>query len=244
MTDETLLKFIETYSLNASSNRKAKLPGKSLNMNFREYRARAIVGRHFGSTNRSLYIVHFGWGNLHVDLPSGERQIIDTPVKGDVVGWGHFANATFSAITDLQLTEIPANSVEQAIEQHPGLHRLIVQAIWRQNAILTEHLVNAGRRNSMMRTAHFLLELEERLAASGLDTGGGYECPLTQHELADVLGLTKIHVNRTLSALRTNGLATFKSGFVEFLDRKQLVKLSGFDKQYLRQNFFADNETS
>jgi CRP-like cAMP-binding protein len=77
--------------------------------------------------------------------------------------------------------------------------------------------------------------MEERLAAYGLSTNRGYECPLTQQELADVLGLTTIHVNRTLSSLRTNGLATFKNGFVELHDRKQLVKLSGFDREYLRQ---------
>ena len=100
-------------------------------------------------------------GKLTCRSSNGERQIIDTPVKGDVVGWGHFANATFSAITDLHLIEVPANSFEQAIKQQPGLHKLVIQAISRQNAILAEHLVNAGRRNSLKRTAHFLLEMEE-----------------------------------------------------------------------------------
>jgi CRP-like cAMP-binding protein len=237
MADQTLLKFIETHWTGMSQTARTKRSGEFLKITFKDYRAHSIINRQWDSDSR-IFIVNSGWGCLYRDLPNGDRQVIDTPVKGDIVGLraSQASNhVTFAAISDLSLIEIPMPSLEQAVEQHPGLGRLFILAVTRQNAILAEHLVNVGRRNSTMRTAHFLLEMEERLAAYGLSANRGYECPLTQQELADVLGLTTIHVNRTLSSLRTNGLATFKNGFVELHDRKQLVKLSGFDREYLRQ---------
>ncbi|RVD67833.1 helix-turn-helix domain-containing protein, partial [Mesorhizobium sp. M4A.F.Ca.ET.029.04.2.1] len=76
--------------------------------------------------------------------------------------------------------------------------------------------------------------LEERLSSVGLSAHGRYECPLTQHELADILGMTTVHVNRTLSELRKADLVSFKAGHVEILNRKNLVKVAGFDNEYLR----------
>lgn len=234
MTDNTFLQFIETYSVTRDHRKKSLR--QLLGASFREYPANSVINHQRESGDDVIYVINSGWGKLYRDLHGGDRQTIDTPVRGDIV-WQRpeTANTTFSAITDLYAIEIQTPSLEQAMEQDSKLSRLFIRAIARQNAISAEHLVNAGRRNAMTRISHFLLELEERLSVHGLNTDGGYECPLTQHELADILGLTKIHVNRTLSALRTNGLATFKSGFVEILDRKRLVSLTDFDKAYLRQ---------
>lgn len=72
-----------------------------------------------------------------------------------------------------------------------------------------EHLVDGGRRNTIVRTAHFLLELGARPRLVGLATNRGYSCPLAQPLLADALGLTAVHVNRVLRELREDGLLTF-----------------------------------
>jgi CRP-like cAMP-binding protein len=83
--------------------------------------------------------------------------------------------------------------------------------------------------------AHFLLELGSRLTLVGLGDNTGYDCPLTQYHLADALGLSAIHVNRTLRGLREKGLMTFREGRVQFEDRRRLVALAGFDPAYLDQ---------
>jgi CRP-like cAMP-binding protein len=72
----------------------------------------------------------------------------------------------------------------------------------RDEAMVVEHLVNIGRRNAIERTAHFFMELAERLSLIGLGTEAEFKCPLTQFVLADALGLTAIHVNRVLRRLR------------------------------------------
>ena len=141
---------------------------------------------------------------------------------------------SFASITELSLFEVSGPALDKTLNSLPGLSNFFMRALARQNSIVTEHLTNAGRRSALIRTGHYLLELETRLASFGESRAQGYDCPLTQHELADVLGLTAIHVNRTLRELREHELVSFRAGSVEFLNRPKLVKISGFDKEYLR----------
>ena len=83
--------------------------------------------------------------------------------------------------------------------------------------------------------AHFLLELGTRLKLVGMADRTGFDCPLTQSHLADALGLSAVHVNRVLRALRNQGLVTFQKGRVSFDDFDGLVTLAEFDATYLDQ---------
>lgn len=85
-----------------------------------------------------------------------------------------------------------------------------------------------------MRTAHLLLELGTRLEKANAAKLLGFECPLTQYDLADALGLTAIHVNRMLRELRERGYLEFRHGSVHFLNRQGLERFAGFDPGYLR----------
>jgi CRP-like cAMP-binding protein len=78
--------------------------------------------------------------------------------------------------------------------------------------VLREWLVNIGRREAPERVAHILCELLLRLRAVGLADSDSYELPITQEELGDTLGLSTVHVNRTLQALRAENLITLKRG--------------------------------
>ena len=99
--------------------------------------------------------------------------------------------------------------------------------------MVVEHLVNIGRHNALERTAHFFMELAERLHLVGQATETEFACPLTQFVLADALGLTPIHVNRVMRQLRERQLLTLKSGKVLIHDLAGLRKLSGFQGGYL-----------
>ena len=98
---------------------------------------------------------------------------------------------------------------------------------------MVEHLVNIGRRSALERTAHFFMELAERLSLVGLATETEFKCPLSQFVLADALGLTSIHVNRTLRQLRERNLLTIRRGTVTIHDLAGLRKLAGFQGGYL-----------
>jgi CRP-like cAMP-binding protein len=103
----------------------------------------------------------------------------------------------------------------------------------RDEAMVVEHLVNIGRRNAIERTAHFFMELAERLSLIGLGTEAEFKCPLTQFVLADALGLTAIHVNRVLRRLRERKLLTLSKGKAYIHDLDGLRKLAGFQGGYL-----------
>ncbi|WP_292653665.1 Crp/Fnr family transcriptional regulator [Mesorhizobium sp.] len=200
------------------------------------YKPHSVICRQ-EDDNSEIFIVKSGWAILYHALPDGERQIIDTPLKGDVVGFRGLNGprlASLASITELAVYEISSKELDAAILSEGRMGKKIARSLGRLNAILAEHLMDTGRRNAMRRTAHFLLELEERLSMVGLSAHGRYACPLAQHELADILGITAVHVNRTLRELRKADLVSFKSGHVEVINRKKLVEMAGFDGEYLR----------
>jgi CRP-like cAMP-binding protein len=99
--------------------------------------------------------------------------------------------------------------------------------------MVVEHLVNIGRRSALERTAHFFMELTERLSLIGLASEAEYRCPLNQFVLADALGLTAVHVNRVLRQLRELDLLTLRRGSVRIHDLNRLRELAGYQGGYL-----------
>lgn len=84
--------------------------------------------------------------------------------------------------------------------------------------------------------AHLLCEFLMRLRQVGLSNGYAFRCPLTQAELGDVLGLSTVHVNRTIQQLRNRGVISWKGETVTVNDAKQLTGLAEFDSNYLQIN--------
>ena len=86
--------------------------------------------------------------------------------------------------------------------------------LWRETlidaSIFREWMVGLGRREAYGRVAHLLCELYVRLRSVGLSNGHAYDLPLTQAEWGDALGISTVHVNRTLQDLRGEGLITLR----------------------------------
>ncbi len=97
-------------------------------------------------------------------------------------------------------------------------------------------MLSLGRRSASSRLAHLFCELQVRLTAAGMAEHGIYELPLSQNDLAEILGLTSVHINRMLKELRADELVTFRSKTVEIRDWDRLVELAEFDPFYLSLN--------
>jgi CRP-like cAMP-binding protein len=190
-----------------------------------------------GEPRREALILHAGWACSYKDLPNGGRQIISFPIAGDCVGLRGVllkaADHSFDALTDSVVSSIDGAGMLQTFSDFPRLGAAILWASSRDEAMVVEHLVSVGRRNATERTAHFFMELGDRLTLAGLSTGTEFECPLTQYGLADALGLTPIHINRVLRQLRELHLLTVQHGTVTIHDLQGLQKLSGFHASYL-----------
>lgn len=244
MTKQTLKKFMMSPPI-AADRQFLNITGGNasefLDISPRNYPPNTMISRPGESGNR-VFIVAAGWTCICRHLSNGNRQIIDTPLKGDVLDIAPFDGGGYISLnstTDVSIFEIPGQMFRKALEGSAALGAIFFRLMVRQHAIANERLTSVCRRSAIERTAHFLLELAERLEGSGANARHGYDCPLTQHDLADLLGLTQIHVNRTLRELRERELVSFRSGHVEFIDRHKLAKLAGFDKGYLQYPSYA-----
>jgi CRP-like cAMP-binding protein len=111
-------------------------------------------------------------------------------------------------------------------EGRDALIQALDEAALRREQRLYDHLVRMGRLSAKERLIHLLLELWERLEKVGLVDGDTFKIPLTQEIFADALGLSVVHVNRTLKALRKEGLVYIKSGSATLADRTRLARMS------------------
>ena len=202
-----------------------------------------VAGRdmvHQGQSNQAAYILSSGWVCSYKLQADGTRQIVDFQVPGDFLGLRSVLLRTsdhgFEPIVDIEAAEVMTSELLEAFAQAPRLATAILWAASRDEAMVVEHLVGIGRRDANARMAHFLLELGSRLALVDMGSKKGYDCPLTQYHLADVLGLSAVHVNRVLRQLRENGLLTFRDGHVTFQNYDGLVDLAEFDPAYLDQS--------
>ncbi|MZR13392.1 helix-turn-helix domain-containing protein [Maritimibacter sp. DP07] len=192
---------------------------------------------HQGQSGQAAYVLMSGWVCSYKLQPDGTRQIVDFQIPGDFLGLRSVllrtSDHSFEPIVDIEAAEVLTEDLLEAFAQTPRLATAILWAASRDEAMVVEHLVGIGRRDAVVRIAHFLLELGSRLALVGLGDTKGYDCPLTQYHLADALGLSAVHVNRVLRQLREAGLVTFREGHVRFHDLDRLVKLADFDPAYL-----------
>ena len=194
----------------------------------------SIVSEH--TETARTFIVQSGWCRIERYMADGGRQIIDFPIPGDVIAippGPRTLNLSVATVTDVIVYECATEVGPDLLAASPALGMSFLQAARRRHSIAMEHMASLGRRSALGRIGHLLLELGARTAAQPIESIQHYECPLTQHDLADALGLTPIHLNRMLRELREDGIVAFRNGTVEFLDHDRLVALSDFDQGYL-----------
>ncbi|WP_454717242.1 Crp/Fnr family transcriptional regulator [Caulobacter segnis] len=93
---------------------------------------------------------------------------------------------------------------------------------------LYDQLVRIGRLSARERAIHLLLELHNRLERVGLVKDGTFKVPVNQEVLADALGLSVVHINRTLRELRDDNLIRIKAGAVTLKNLPKLITISGY----------------
>jgi CRP-like cAMP-binding protein len=171
------------------------------------------------------------------DLSDGQRQIMELHVAGDFVDLHGFLlkqlDHNVGAMTAVRVAMVPHDALRGITETHPHLGRMLWFSTLLDAAIHREKILSIGRRSALSRIAHIFCELLVRLRIAGLAGESGYALPLTQADLADVTGLTSVHVNRMLKKLRDDDLLTFRGGEVTIGDWERLQRVAEFDPTYL-----------
>jgi CRP-like cAMP-binding protein len=167
----------------------------------------------------------------------GERQSHSFHVAGDLPDRDSLHVQTMDhsivALSAARVAFIPHVAVLALIERRPN----VAVAFWRdaivEGAIYRQWLVNVGRRNAKQRLAHLTCEMFVKMDAVGLAEKDHFFFPVMQAQLADATGLTPVHINRTLRALRQAGLLHWKGAIVTIPNLGLLEAFADFDPKYL-----------
>ena len=168
----------------------------------------------------------------------GNRQIVAVFINGDMVDLHSVvvpeAPSALQALTTTTILHVPHSALRACAREFPNL----AEAFWRHcvvdAGILMEWVMNVGRRDAQTRMAHFFCELATRSAGGAPEDGMLVPYPITQFQLSDILGLTAVHVNRTLQSLRQARLVeTVDRSLQRILNWKALAGAGDFDPAYL-----------
>ncbi|MFL6606535.1 MAG: Crp/Fnr family transcriptional regulator [Steroidobacteraceae bacterium] len=170
-------------------------------------------------------------------LPNGQCQITALLLPGDPIGFESLVQRscvdTVSALTLTQSAQIPARVIATWLACRSPVSEMLWRITQLQTAITREWVVNVGKRPALERMAHFFCETVTRSRALGISTASGCNLPLTQAELATIVAITPVHVNRVLMQLKRENLVSLSRGYLRILDLPALQALAGFDPAYL-----------
>lgn len=190
-----------------------------------------------GDTPGHVYLILSGWACRYKQLEDGRRQIIGYFLPGDFCDLRIFIlksmDHSIATVTPVQFAEIPRETILDMTDNGSRLARALWWSALVAEAVEREWIVNLGQRTAFERMGHLLCELFTRQRAIGLTTGSRCELPLTQTELAETIGLSAVHVNRTLQELRAQGLILLQGKILTMLDLPRLERISLFNPNYL-----------
>jgi CRP-like cAMP-binding protein len=192
-----------------------------------------------GERPEDVHLLLEGWVSRYKVLPDGGRSIMAYLIPGDVcdihITLLNEMDHSIGTLSPAKVAFIPRQKMDTLMRREGNLARALMWSTLVDEAILREWLVNLGHRPADKRIAHLICEMMLRSNAVGLTDDDSFDLPLTQEELADTMGITPVHMNRTLQALRSRNLITTQGRQVLINDVKRLMEFADFNPNYLHQ---------
>ncbi|MGM0767254.1 MAG: Crp/Fnr family transcriptional regulator [Pseudomonadota bacterium] len=239
MSSSCMVKHFQHYAALSESEQKLL---DSLEKSPQEYKRSCSLWTQ-GDESEDFYSVKKGWAYSYRDLEDGSRQVLDVYVPGDIIGLREFAFekriSGLELLTDGVLCAFPKTRLSEIFAESLLLCNIFFMIASRDQAILVERLVNLGRRSAREKVAHFLVELARRLEKTNRYSASNVHLPLTQALLADALGLSAVHTNRTFHDLKAENLVDTAASGIDLLDLEGLSRVAGFDPAYLEEDLNA-----
>jgi len=228
-----LIRKLESVTTLSEDERKTIL---ELPVRVRDLRANEDVVREGERPSQCCLLVE-GFLCRYKILPNGTRTILAFYVPGEIPD-AHSLHIdvmddSLGSVGPSKVALIAHDAMRQLIRQHPG----IGDAFWRDTlidaAIFREWIVNVGSREAYSRIAHLICEIFLKLKAVGLTNGTSFDFPITQSKLGEATGLSTVHINRSVQALRADGLIVLERGRCTISDLERLKEAAMFDPTYL-----------
>ena len=189
-----------------------------------------IIGE--GLPSEDLYTLFAGWAFRFKTLTDGRRQILNFLLPGDFIGlqekMADVSPHGVASITAVALCRFDRSGLWELYRNHPGLGYDVTWIAANQKDILDENLLSVGRRNATERVATLLVQIFKRLKAIGQARGATIDFPLNQQHIADALGLSLVHTNKTLRRLTKMGLHKISDGELTVYNPAALQKLADY----------------
>ncbi|WP_458097837.1 Crp/Fnr family transcriptional regulator [Roseomonas sp. WA12] len=186
-----------------------------------------------------VFVVLEGWAFRYKVLPNGSRQIMAFLLPGDACDLNISMLAemdhSIQTVRHAKVAKISRETMDELMTTHRGIAHAMYVAQLVDEGTLRAWIVSLGRRGSVERAAHLLLELYVRGVRTGSMGSDEVELPLSQVILADALGMTPVHINRVLQDLRRSGAVELQRGVLRIHDPAALIRISGFDDNYLHR---------
>ena len=243
MDTAPLLRRLEAIGTPTAAERDvlANLPGTT-----RHYEAHHDIVRQ-GDRPSVVCLLIEGMACRYKHSIDGKRHILSFHIPGDIPDiqslFIDVMDHSLAALVPTKIMAIPHERMCGIIDEYPRIGHVL----WRESLIdaaVFRQWIVVRDRPAYMRVAHLLCEQFARMEAVGLTNGDSCALPLTQGQIGDALGLSDVHVNRTLQELRGEKLLRLENGTLTILDRDGLEQAGEFDPQYLHlQHGKAVSET-
>lgn len=195
-----------------------------------------------GAGSEHLYTVLSGWAFRYKILGDGRRQILNYALPADMVGLQgalmREMEHSVEALTPLTLCVFPRSKLWDLYGRFPSLAFDITWLAAREEQLIDENLISLGRRTALERAAFLLLHLFTRADEIGLTKNGTIQFPFTQQHLADTLGMSLVHTNKTLKRLYASNAVRWKDRLFELVDHAALAAIAGEDVSRREQRPF------
>jgi CRP-like cAMP-binding protein len=196
---------------------------------------RTTIVRAWTTLHQSMLLID-GFMSRYIDDRNGHRQLVAIHVPGDFVDLHAFPlrelDHDIETMTAATVAIVPHQELDEMTQAFPEMARKLWFATLIDAAIHRAWLFRLGRLDAVGRVAHFLCETNARLTSAGLSNGLRFALGITQSDLAEICGLTNVHVNRVLRQLREEGLCTFRASIVELLEPQALAARGQFNPAY------------
>jgi len=192
---------------------------------------------HLGDQTQEANFIYRGLVGRFDQTQRGDRQVVAIYLEGDIPDLHSVvineASSALHAFTTSRLIRIPHAALQLVADRHAA----IAQALWRESALdvakVSKWVLSVGRKDAVSRMAHLICEVACRSTGSENPGAVDFGFPVTQTDLGDMLGLSPVHINRTIKSLRLANLVIFDRGRVRITDWEKLSRIADFDARYL-----------
>jgi CRP-like cAMP-binding protein len=188
---------------------------------------------HEGYSSDYLYTLLSGWMFRYKSLPDGRRQVLKFLLPGDFIGLQasvfHGAQHTIETLSDAVLCVFPRKKLWSLYSDQPGLGFDVTWLAAREEKFLDDNLLSIGRRTAVERMAYLVMHLYRRAKELNLVKDMTFSTPINQQHLADTLGLSIVHTNKTIRKLRDKGVIVWRDRLLMIKDEEGLALMAKYE---------------